>query len=511
MDRAFYVTTPIYYISGNPHIGHAYTTIAADVLVRTARAAGPAYALTGVDEHGQKVANAAAAAGKTPQHYVDELAPRWQSLAPSFNARFDDFIRTTDKRHIDACIAVFEKLRASGDIYLGTYEGWYCTNDETFWPESKLVDGRCPNPECRRQVDWLSEEDWFFKLSAYRDRLIAYFRANPTFVRPQSVYNEMMATLEGGLDDLSISRTSFDWGIPLPGGVMYVWFDALLNYITATGWHDDPEKFARLWPASVQLVGKEIARFHTLIWPAMLWALGLDAPKMVFAHGWILSEGQKMSKSLGNVFDPFALAGVYGADSIRYFLMREAPFGSDFTVSVEKLRIRHNSDLGNDLGNLLRRSLAMLQKYRNGLVPPAATSPIGERFADLGTNVHARVTNLQFREALDAIWELVTALNREIDEQKPWILYKEGRIDQLDALLYVLVEGLRWLALVTYPFMPEKATEIWQQLGLDGTPERLWSDELQWGSLAANTQTRPGAALFPRIDAAPGPVAAPPS
>jgi methionyl-tRNA synthetase len=502
MERAFYVTTPIYYISGNPHIGHAYTTIAADVLARTARAAGPAYALTGTDEHGQKVANAAAAAGTTPQAYVDELAPRWRSLAPTFDARFDDFIRTTDQRHIDGCIAVFEKLRATGDIYLGTYEGWYCTNDETFWPESKLIDGRCPNPECRRQVDWLSEEDWFFKLSAYRDRLIEYFRANPGFVRPQSVYNEMMATLEGGLDDLSISRTSFDWGIPLPGGVMYVWFDALLNYITATGWHDNPEQFKALWPASVQLIGKEIARFHTIIWPAMLWALGLEAPKMVYAHGWILSEGQKMSKSLGNVFDPFALAEIYGPDSIRYFLLREAPFGSDFTVSAEKLRIRHNSDLGNDLGNLMRRSLAMLEKYRNSLVPAAVESQIGERFSDLGDVVFDRVMNLQFRDALDAIWELITALNREIDEKKPWTLFKEERGDELDAVLYDLCEGLRWLALLTFPFMPIKATEIWAQLGLDGTPERLWRDELQWGGLGANTQTRPAEALFPRIDAA---------
>ena len=342
MDRAFFVTTPIYYISGDPHVGHAYTTIAADVLVRTARSAGPAYSLTGADEHGQKVANAAATAGMTPQAYVDALAPRWQSLAPTFDARFDDFIRTTDKRHVDACIAVFERLRATGDVYLGTYEGWYCTNDETFWPESKLVEGRCPNPECRRTVDWLSEQDWFFRLSAYRDRLIVYFNEHRDFVRPVSVWNEMMATLEGGLDDLSISRTSFDWGIPLPGGVMYVWFDALINYISATGWPDDPQRFARVWPASVQLVGKEIARFHTLIWPAMLWALDLEAPKLVFAHGWILSEGQKMSKSLGNVFDPFALVDTYGADSIRYFLLREAPFGSDFTVSDEKLRTRHN-------------------------------------------------------------------------------------------------------------------------------------------------------------------------
>jgi methionyl-tRNA synthetase len=500
MDRAFFVTTPIYYISGNPHIGHAYTTIAADVLVRTARAAGPAFSLTGTDEHGQKVANAAAAAGKTPQQYVDELAPRWQSLGPTFNATFDAFIRTTDPRHITACQAVFEQLRATGDIYLGTYEGWYCTNDETFWPESKLIDGRCPNPECRRAVDWLSEDDWFFRLSAYRDRLIAYFKEHRDFVRPQSVWNEMMATLEGGLDDLSISRTSFDWGIPLPGGVMYVWFDALLNYITATGWNDNRELFARVWPASVQLIGKEIARFHTLIWPAMLWALGLEPPKMVFAHGWILSDGQKMSKSLGNTFDPFELVDTYGADSIRYFLLREAPFGSDFTVSEEKLRTRHNSDLGNDLGNLLRRSLAMLLKYRNGLVPPAAESQIGERFADLGSLVHDRVVNLQFREALDAIWDLVTTLNREIEEQKPWALHKAGLGDRLDAVLYDLCEGLRWLAILVHPFMPVKALEMWRQLGLAGTPEVLWRDELNWGGLAANTQTNPGDALFPRID-----------
>jgi methionyl-tRNA synthetase len=501
MTRAFYVTTPIFYISGNPHIGHAYTSIAADVLARAARANGPAYSLTGTDEHGQKVASAAAAAGMTPQAYVDNLAPKWRALAPTFNAAFDDFIRTTEPRHIDACVAVFEKLRASGDVYLGTYEGWYCTNDETFWPEAKLIDGRCPNPECRRPVEWLSEEDWFFRLSAYRDRLIAYFKANPDFVRPQSVYNEMMATLEGGLDDLSISRTSFDWGIPLPGGVMYVWFDALLNYISAAGWRDDPAKFANLWPSSIQLIGKEIARFHTIIWPAMLWALDLQPPERVFAHGWILSDGQKMSKSLGNAFDPFALVQTYGADSIRYFLLREAPFGSDFTVSEEKLRVRHNSDLGNDLGNLLRRSLAMLQKYRNSLVPAAPESLLGERFSDLGATVYAQIKSVQFREALEGIWEFVAVLNREIDEKKPWVLYKEGRGDELDALLYDLCEGLRWLAILVHPFMPEKATAMWQQLGLEGTPSVPWQEHLQWGRLAANTQTNPGDALFPRIEA----------
>ncbi|MEA2666975.1 MAG: methionyl-tRNA synthetase, partial [Candidatus Eremiobacteraeota bacterium] len=490
------------YISGTPHIGHAYTTIAADVLVRTARAHGPARGLTGTDEHGQKVAAAAAAAAMTPQAYVDSLAPKWRELAPAFDARFDDFIRTTEPRHARASLALFEKMRAGGDVYEGVYEGWYCTNDETFWPEAKLVDGRCPNPECRRPVQWLSEKNWFFRLSAYRDRLLEHFRANPEFLRPQSRYNEMMAVLEGGLEDLSISRSSFDWGIPLPGGgVLYVWFDALINYISALGWPDDPDGlFAQFWPG-MHLIGKEIARFHTLIWPAMLWSAGLPIPTRVFAHGWITVEGEKMSKSLGNVIEPFALIERFGADSVRYFLLREAPFGSDFSISVEKLRMRHNSDLGNDLGNLMRRSLAMLQKYRNGLVPAPVEGDIQERFADLPALVDEHVMALRFREALDEIWNLVTALNRAIDDQKPWVLYKEERGVELDALLYTLCEGLRWLSLLLFPFMPEKATEIWRQLGLEGTPERMWADELVWGKLAANTETNPGEALFPRIDA----------
>ncbi len=499
---AFYVTTPIYYISGTPHIGHAYTTIAADVLVRTARAHGPARGLTGTDEHGQKVAAAAAAAGLTPQAYVDALAPKWRELAPAFDARFDDFIRTTEPRHARATLALFERMRAAGDVYEGVYEGWYCTHDETFWPEAKLVDGRCPNPECRRPVEWLSEKNWFFRLSAYRDRLLEHFRAHPEFLRPQSRYNEMMAVLDAGLEDLSISRSSFDWGIPLPGGgVIYVWFDALINYISALGWPDDSDGlYAKFWPG-MHLIGKEIARFHTLIWPAMLWSAGLPIPTRVFAHGWITVEGEKMSKSLGNVIEPFALLERFGPDSVRYFLLREAPFGSDFSISLEKLRVRHNSDLGNDLGNLMRRSLAMLQKYRNGLVPEPVEGDIQARFADLPAIVDEHVMALRFREALDEIWNLVTALNRAIEEQKPWALFKEERGVELDALLYTLCEGLRWLSLLLFPFMPEKATEIWRQLGLEGTPERMWADELVWGKLAANTETNPGEALFPRIDA----------
>ncbi|HZO94061.1 MAG TPA: methionine--tRNA ligase [Candidatus Baltobacteraceae bacterium] len=500
-EPAFYVTTPIYYISGTPHIGHAYTTIAADVLVRAARAYGPARSLTGTDEHGQKVANAAAAAGMTPQQYVDSLAPRWRELAPAFDARFDDFIRTTEPRHAHTCLALFERMRANGDVYEGVYEGWYCTHDETFWPEAKLVDGRCPNPECRRPVEWLSEKNWFFRLSKYRDRLIALFRENPDFLRPQARWNEMMAVLEGGFEDLSISRSSFDWGIPLPGGgVLYVWFDALINYVSALGWPEDPDGlFARYWPG-MHLIGKEIARFHTLIWPAMLWSAGLDIPTRVFAHGWITVEGEKMSKSLGNVIEPFALLEQFGADSVRYFLLREAPFGSDFSISIEKLRQRHNSDLGNDLGNLLRRSLAMLAKYRDGIVPEPYAGALAERFADLPKTVHEHVSCVRFREALDEIWTLVTALNRAIDDRKPWDLFKRQRDDELDALLYELCEGLRWLSLLLFPFMPSKATAMWQQLGLDGTPERRWDEALTWGGLARGTQTTAGAPLFPRIE-----------
>ena len=501
MSRAFYVTTPIYYISGNPHIGHAYTTVVADVLARTARTGGPAFFLTGTDEHGQKVANAAAEHGKTPQAWCDELVPRWQSLFAAYHVSYDDFIRTTQPRHEMKVQRVFQRLRETGDVYLGAYEGWYCVYDETFWLESKLVDGACPT--CGREVQWISEEDWFFRLSSYRDRLLAHFKANPQWVRPRSVYNEMVAILEEGLDDLSISRTNFDWGIPIPdgGGVIYVWFDALLNYITAIDWPDG-EKFRALWPASVQLIGKEIARFHTIIWPAILWALGEAAPEMVFAHGWITVDGQKIGKSLGNAVDPFALAERFGADSMRYFLLREAPFGSDFSYSEEKIAQRHNSDLGNDLGNLLNRTLSMLKKYRDGVVPQRSIeSDLAARFAGLPERVRESIFALEFRGALETVWELVTALNREIDERKPWALAKEGRDGELDALLYDVCEGLRWLAMLLHPVMPERMSQMWTQLGLEGGIDDSWERSLRWGGLTPGTQTRAGGGvLFPRIE-----------
>ena len=501
MERSYYVTTPIYYISGNPHIGHAYTTVVADVLARTARTFRPTFFLTGTDEHGQKVANAAAAAGKDPQEWCDELVPRWKELFAAYHVEYDDFIRTTQARHVEKVIRVFDRLRESGDVYLGKYEGWYCVNDETFWLESKLVDGRCPT--CGREVTWISEDDWFFKLSAYRDRLLEHYANNPQWVAPRSVYNEMMAILNDGLDDLSISRTTFNWGIPIEGGgVIYVWLDALLNYITAIGWSEDDERFRRYWPAQTQLIGKEIARFHTIIWPAILWALGEEAPELVFAHGWITVDGQKMGKSLGNAVDPFALARRFGPDSMRYFLLREAPFGSDFSYSEEKIMQRHNSDLANDLGNLLNRTLSMLSRYRQGVVPQpaAAAARFGDAFESLPVVVRERLLDLRFREALEGVWELITALNRTIDERKPWALHKEERNDELDAVLYDLCEGLRWIATLLHPIMPERMTAMWRQLGNPGRIDEDWTVALRWGGLKSGTQTELGEPLFPRVE-----------
>ena len=501
-ERHFYVTTPIYYVSGDPHIGHAYTSIAADVLARYHRTCGAAFFLTGTDEHGQKVANAAEAAGMTPQAWTDALVVKWQRLCARYDVSYDKFIRTSDPRHVAQCVEVFERLKASGDVYLGKYEGWYCTNDETFWLESKLVDGRCPNPECRRAVQWLSEENWFFALSKYRDRLLAHFREQPQWVRPERAYNEMLATLEGGLEDLCISRVNLEWGVPLPGGgVMYVWLDALLNYITALDWDRDSVAFRTFWPADVQLVGKEIARFHTLIWPAALWALGLPAPRRVFAHGWITLDDKKISKSQGNAVDPFALVDRFGADAVRYFLLREAPFGSDFSFSEEKVLQRRQSDLGNDLGNLVRRSLAMLARYREGLVPARGGREFGARFEGLGARAGGQIAALDFRGALDSIWELVDALNATIDERKPWELHKNGEQTQLDAVLYDLCEGLRWLSHLLFPFVPATASAIGRQLGGAGDPAGEWSDELVWGKIAPGLATRPEEAqLFPRIE-----------
>ena len=506
-ERTYYVTTPIYYISGQPHIGHAYTTVVADVLARTARTSGPSFFLTGTDEHGQKVAEAAEHAGMSPQTWCDALVPRWQQLFASYDCAYDDFIRTTQPRHERVVSAVFERLRANGDVYRGTYEGWYCVSDETFWLESKLVDGNCPT--CGRPVTRLTEESWFFRLSAYRQRLLEHFQANPQWVRPRSAYNEMLAILEGGLEDLSISRTAFDWGIPIAdgSGVIYVWFDALLNYISAIGWSSDDAAFHARWPADVQLVGKEIARFHTIVWPAVLMALGLELPRLVYAHGWITVDGQKIGKSLGNAVDAFVLADRYGADTIRYFLLREAPFGSDFSYSEEKIIARRNADLGNDLGNLLNRSISMVTKYFSGVVPVSTATTFSDTFATLPPRYTDAVLDLRFRDALEDAWTLVSGLNRSIDEHKPWALAKATDDPEAQArlatLMYDLIAGLRWLAIMLAPIMPDRAREMWRQLGFSDDIAAQSIRDLRWHDLASGHHVGTGAPLFPRLELTP--------
>ena len=504
-----YLTTPLYYTNSTPHIGHAYSTIAADILARFHRVTGNgrAHFLTGTDEHGPKVADAAAAAGKTPKQFVDAIVERWKTQWRELDISYDQFIRTTDPEHEAAVQQIFTTLRDKGDIVPGKYEGWYCRNDETFWVESKLIDGRCPNPECGRPVEWVSEDAHFFKMSAYRERLIAHFRANPDWVRPQSAYNEMMSILEGGLEDLCVSRTSVEWGIPLPGSpgtTIYVWFDAICNYITAAGYPHDMPRFERLWPADVQLIGKEIARFHTIIWPSILFALGLPPPTLVFANGWITMEGLKISKSLGNIITANELVERYSVDGVRYLLFAQAPFGTDFSLSAEGVARRYNADLANDFGNLVQRTLSMLERYRAGKVPAvSARSSLAPGFEAARDAVVAALLAVDYRGALGAIWERVGALNLHVEQSKPWELNKRGEQQRLDEVLYELCEGLRSIAALVYPFMPATAAAIWKALACDGVPGRMWEQQLQWGKLSAGAQTVLPPALFPRVEADP--------
>jgi methionyl-tRNA synthetase len=504
----FYLTTPLYYTNSTPHIGHAYSTIAADVLARYHRVTGSgrAHFLTGTDEHGPKVADAAAAAGKAPKQFTDEIVQRWKNAWQELDISYDQFIRTTDPEHEAAVQQIFLKLREQGDIVPGKYEGWYCRNDESFWPESKLKDGRCP--ECGREVEWVSEDAWFFKLSKYRDILVDHFNTFPQWVRPQSAWNEMASLLRGGLDDLCVSRTSVSWGIPIPGEskTIYVWFDAICNYITAAGYPHDLARFERLWPADVQLIGKEILRFHTVIWPAILIALGLPLPKLIFANGWITMEGQKMSKSVGNVIRPQELIERFSVDGVRYVLFSQAPFGVDFSFSEQSLVGRYNAELANDFGNLVQRVLSMLARYRQGVVP--ARTKGDELDAEFEGAVRATQTALDevdFRGALAAIWERVNSLNLYVEQSKPWALAKAGDDRALDETLYNLCEGVRLIAGLVYPFMPNAGGAVWNALGQSGTPGDRWESTLRWGGLAAGTRTSVPPALFPRVESGPTP------
>lgn len=506
----FYVTTPIYYPSSNLHIGHTYTTVAADAIARFKRATGyDVMFLTGTDEHGQKIETVAQEKGLEPKAFLDQTVGAIKDLWGTMEISYDYFIRTTDEDHKRRVQNIFTRLHDKGDIYKSFYEGWYCTPCESFWTESQLKDGKCP--DCGRDVHKAKEEAYFFRLSKYADRLLKMFEENPEFLEPASRVNEMVNNfIKPGLEDLCVSRTTFKWGIPVPfdpDHVIYVWVDALSNYITALGATEDETQMKKYWPADVQLVGKEIVRFHTIIWPAMLMALDIPVPKKVFGHGWILLEGGKMSKSKGNIVDPVVLIDRYGVDALKYFLLREYSFGQDGLFSNEVLLNRINSDLANDLGNLVSRSIAMVEKYRGGVIPaPAALTAFDESLKALAISVadevEGRMDKLDFSNALEAIWKLVRRANKYIDETAPWILAKsEEDSEKLNTVLYNLCESIRIVAVLIQPFMHHTADKIFVQLGVKGeTGLTQWDSTRIFGGLITGSNVTKGDALFPRID-----------
>lgn len=509
--KTYYITTPIYYPSDKLHIGHSYTTVAADAAARFKRMLGyDVMFLTGTDEHGQKIQRKAEEKGITPKQYVDEIVTGIKELWKLLQISNDRFIRTTDDLHVKAVQKIFKKLYDQGDIYKSEYEGWYCTPCESFWTERQLVDGKCP--DCGREVELTKEESYFFRLSKYQDRLIKYIEEHPDFIQPQSRQNEMLNNfLRPGLDDLAVSRTSFKWGIPVSFDekhVVYVWIDALSNYATAMGYlSEDDSDYRRYWPADVHLVGKEIVRFHTIIWPAMLMALGEPLPKQVFGHGWLVLEGGKMSKSKGNVVDPVILVDKYGVDSIRYFLLREVPFGSDGVYSEDALVTRLNSDLANDLGNLLSRTVTMIDKYFGGVLPaPKYTGdPFDTSLIELAEALPAKVEELMdkllFSNALTEIWRLVSRTNKYIDETMPWALAKdESNRERLGTVLYNLAESLRYIAVLISPFMPNTPLKIFEQLGIEDEAAKTWDSIKKFSTLKSGCKVKKGEIVFPRIE-----------
>jgi len=506
----FYITTPIYYINDEPHIGHAYTTVAADVLARWRRAHGEqVFFLTGTDEHGQKVARAAEARGLDPQAWTDQIVERWKAAWAELDISYDDFIRTTEERHVVPVQHLWQRLYDQGDVYLDSYEGLYCVACEQFYTREELDDGKCPVHG--RPVELVREENYFFRLSKYADHLLALYRERPDFVRPEVRLHEVRSFVEQGLQDLSISRSSFDWGVPVPwdpSHVIYVWIDALQNYATAAGWDADLERFERTWPADYHFVGKDILRFHAVIWPAILMAAGLPVPRTVQAHGWLLVGGEKMSKTKLTGIAPQDLVGPFGPDAFRYFFQREVAFGQDGNFSWEAMVERHNADLANGLGNLASRVTAMVERYRDGVLPgPGLAGEAEVAVQEAATRAYADAKaaldgDLAYERALAAIWRLVGAANGYLSERKPWELAKQDDDLALDTVLYTGAEALRIIALLTASWLTRTAPAIWAAVGAPGElAEARLPEALTWGGLPRGARVTRVAALFPRLDA----------
>lgn len=508
MNGHYYITTPIYYVNDKPHIGHAYTTLACDVLARFMRLDGCKVTfLTGTDEHGQKVEKSARAAGKEPQQFTDEVSENFRDLATFMNYSHDDFIRTTEPRHIAATQAIWQAIKNNGDIYLGSYAGWYAVRDEAFYAEGEITEGEGGKKvgPSGAEVEWVEEPSYFFRLSAWQDRLLQFYRDNPDFIGPDSRRNEVVSFVESGLRDLSISRTSFKWGVPVPDDpdhIMYVWLDALTNYITAIGYPDTSSaKFQQFWPANIHMVGKDILRFHAVYWPAFLMSAGIAPPKRIYAHGWLLDRGQKMSKSMGNVLLPHNLVGDYGLDPVRYYLMREVPFGQDGYISHETLVARINGDLANDLGNLAQRVLTMINRNCGGMMPQAGE--LGENDVALLATARGMLTKVRnqfvrqsFHRGLEEIWRVVGEANRYVDHQAPWKLRKSDP-ERMATVLYVLAETIRHLALLIQPVMPDAAESLLEQLAIPNHARNFSALDSNEGLSAGTVLPKPEA-VFPR-------------